>query len=149
MVAGRRLVLPSNKWFRKSLCNEEILSVNLRCNRVLRRFELAVDFAELEILPPFVLKTLASISSPHFSEFSLRLVWGGNFGGTGHRKTLWGAGWEVVDENLYARTAQRGGFRFAIQIVTGESTEATIEALFPRMKSKGSLLITQQQPRWE
>ena len=125
-----------------------MLSVNLRSNGALRRFELVVDFAELDILPPFVLKTLGSISSPHFSEFSLRLLRGLSLKeDAGCRETLWGAGWEAVDEDLYARTAQSGGFRFAIKIVTGESTEAAVEAIFPRMKSKGSLFIAQKQPR--
>jgi len=123
-----------------------MLTVNLRSNRVLRWFELAVDFAELDILPPFVLKTLASISSPHFSEFSLQLLWGYSLD-KDCRETLWGAGWEVVDKDLYVWTAQSGGFRFTIQLVTGESTEAAVKALFPRMKSKGLQLITQQQPR--
>jgi len=124
-----------------------MLSVNLRSNRALRRFELVVDFPELDILPPFVLKTLASISSPHFSEFSLRLVRGYSRDEDGCRETLWGAGWDAVDEDMYARTARSGGFLFTVQIVTGETTEAAIEALFPRMKSNGLLLITQKPPR--
>jgi len=129
----------------------EMLSVNLGCHGVLRRFELAVDFVELDILPPFVRETLASVSSPHFSEFSLRLCPRLGFSlwrGASDRRTFWGAGWEVVDEDLYVRATRRDGFRFAIQIVPGESKKAAVEALFPRMKSLGSLLITKPQPWW-
>jgi len=127
-----------------------MLSVNLGCNGTLRRFGLAVDFAELDVLPPFVYKTLASVSSPQFSEFSLRLSEGYNHDqGPGDRRTVWGTGWEMVDEELYTRASRRDGFRFVIQIVPGESTEAAVETLFPRMKSNGSLLITRQQlHRW-
>jgi len=128
-----------------------MLTLNLEPNEILRRFELEVNFVELDILPPFIHEVLTSISSPYFSEFSLRLccerakfksVWG-----VSGRKTLWGTGWEVVDEDLYAHAARRDDFRFAVQIVTGESTAAAVEALFPRVKSKGSLLITQLKPR--
>jgi len=130
-----------------------MLSVNLGSNKALRRFEFDVDFAELDILPPFLHKTLASIPSPHFSEFSLRLFQGilqryvrGE--AADNRKILWGAGWEMVDEVLYGHAARREDFRFVVNIVAGESTEADVEALFPRMKSRGSLLInTRQQPR--
>lgn len=124
-----------------------MISVGLGSNRVFRRFELAVNFAELDILPTFVLKTLASISSPHFSEISLRLLWGYRYGDPDCRTTLWGAGWEGVDKALCSRTAQSGGFRFTIQLVTGESTEAAVEAVFPRMKATGSLFITRKEPQ--
>jgi len=123
-----------------------MLNVNLGRNGKLRRLELDVDFAELDILPPFLHKTLASIWSPHFSEFSLRLSQGilnlnPNRRARG-RKTLWGTGWDVVDEDLYACAVQRDDFRFVVQIMTGESIEAAVEALFPRMKYNGSLFIT-------
>jgi len=119
-----------------------------------------VDFAKLDILPPFLHKTLTSISSPHFSEFSLRLSQGffefdpnGNpdrwKGGCDNRWEVrtWCAGWDVIDEDLYAHAAGRDDFRFTIEFVTGQSTEAAIEARFPRMKSNGSLVIIQRQPR--
>ena len=112
-----------------------------------------MDFAELDILPPFLHEALASISSPYFSGFSLRLRQG-TFeskpkGGTKGR-IVWGVGWEVIDEDLYAHAsaAGRDDFRFKVEVVEGQSTVATIEEHFPRMKSKGSLLITMQQPRW-
>ena len=128
----------------------EVISVDLESNGIFRRFELEVNFVELDILPPFLHGTLTSISSPHFSEFSLRLCQEFNpTGGPGNRKTLWGIGWEVVDEDLYELAARRDDFRCAVQIVTGESTVAAVEALFPRMKSKGSMVITQLHPqRW-
>jgi len=124
-----------------------MLSVHLGRNGVLRRFELDVDFAELDVLPPFLHEALTSISSPHFSEFSLRLFKGmlpelTREEGAGDRKTSWGTGWEMVDEDLYAHAARKDDFRFVVNIVVGESTEADVEALFPRMKSKGSLLVT-------
>jgi len=127
-----------------------MLNIGLGCNGKLRRFELDVDFVELDVLPPLLHKALTSISSPHFSYFSLRLFQGSlepnPDAGPGDRKTLWGAGWNVVDEALYAHAVRRDDFRFMVQIVTGESTEAAVEGLFPRMKSNGSLLITRQQP---
>jgi len=67
----------------------------------------------------------------------------------GGRRTLWGTGWEVVDEDLCAHAARRDDFRFMIEIVPWESTIAAVEALFPRMKSKGSLFVTwQPRKRW-
>ena len=125
-----------------------MLSVNLESNGILRRFELKVDFVELDILPPFLHKTLTSISSPYFSEFSLRLCQEFNptRGGRTSRKTLWGTGWEVVDEVLYTHAARRDDFLFEVRIITGESTVAAVEAIFPRMKSEGSLLITELEP---
>ena len=106
-----------------------------------------MDFAELEILIPFLHEALMSISSPHFSEFSLRLFEGilercirGE--GAGDRKTSWGTGWEMIGEDLYAYAARRDDFRFVVNVMAGESTEAAVEALFPRMKSKSSLLVT-------
>ena len=149
---SRRLALPSNQRLREPSVDGgygEMLDVNLGSNGILGRFELTVDFEELDILPPFLHKTLTSISSTRFSEFSLRLcqgALGSRNRGTIGRKTSWGTGWEVVDEDLYAHTAGRDDFRFMVQIVTDESTEADVEALFPRMKSKGSLLITCKQP---
>jgi len=126
-----------------------MLNVDLGRNGKFRRFELEVDFAELDILPPFLHKTLTSIWSPYFSEFSLRLSRGAlDGGGPSNRKTLWGAGWDVIDEDLYGYAVQSDGFRFVVQIVPGESTEAAVEALFPRMKANGSLFVTWQQPRW-
>ena len=130
-----------------------MLRVNLRTNRILRRFGFDVDFAELDILPPFLHKTLTSISSPHFSEFSLRLLGGlvkFNLDRSRRHKyriRTWGAGWDVIDEDLYAHAAGRDDFRFTIEFVAGRSTEAAIEARFPRMKSNGSLVIIQRQPR--
>jgi len=90
-----------------------------------------------------------SIVSPHFSEFSLRLLPGFGFCGAANvlmwgasgRRTRWGTGWEVVDENLYMHAARRDNFRFVVKIVPGESTEATVAVLFPRMNSKGALSI--------
>ena len=105
--------------------------------------KLELNFAELNILPPFLHKTLASISSPHFLEFSLQLCQG--FSPTRctcGQKMLWGTGWDVVDEDLYEYAVQRDNFWFPVQIVAGESTEAAVEGLFPWMKSKGSLSIT-------
>jgi len=126
----------------------EALRIDLETNGILKRFELEVNFVELDILPPFLHKALTSISSPCFSEFSLRLCRGFNLTiGTGGRKTLWGTGWDVVDEDLCAHAARRDGFRFAVQIVARESTVAAVEALFPRMKSKGLLLVTKLKPR--
>ena len=109
-----------------------------------------MDLEELDVLPPFLHKTLTSISSPHFSEFSLRLFEGfDRKGGFGRRKTSWGAGWGVVDEDLCALAARRDGFRFMIEIVPWESTMAAVEVLFPRMKSKDSLFVTwQPHKRW-
>ena len=137
-----------------------MLSVDLGSNGILRRFEFDVDFVELDILPPFLHKALVSISSPHFSEFSLRLFPGlhdfDSDEGTGGWRTqdsrreveTLGAGWEAVDEDLYVLAAGRDDFRFTIEFVTGQLTVATVEECFPRMKSRGSLVITQQQPRW-
>ena len=137
-----------------------MLDVNLGSNGILRRFEFDVGFAELDILPPFLHKTLASISSPHFSGFSLRLFqrfyefdpngdpkrWSSH--GNRWEVRTWGAAWDVVDEDLYALAAGRNDFRFTIEFVKGQSTVAAVEARFPRMKSKGSLVIRQQKPRW-
>ena len=130
-------------------------SVDLGYNGILGWFAFAVDFAELGILPPFLHRTLTSITSPHFSEFSLLLFqrsYGYNYKeGDSRRGISWGTGWEVVDEDLYAHAARRDDFQVVIQIVTGKSTVAAVEALFPRMKSKGSLVITQKptlRPRW-
>ena len=107
-----------------------------------------MDFVELDILPPFLHKALTSISSPHFSNFSLRLFQGplelNPDSSLGDRKTLWGTGWDMVDQDLHAHAVQRDDFRFVVQIVTGESTEAAVQALFPLMKANGSLLITRQ-----
>jgi len=107
-----------------------------------------VDFAELGILPPFLHRTLTSITSPHFSEFSL-LLFQSRYGyshkeGDPRRGMSWRTGWEAVDEDLYALATRRDDFRVVIQIVTGKLAVATVETLFPRMKSKGSLVITQQ-----
>ena len=131
-----------------------MLNVDLGRNGKLRQFELDVDFVELDVLPPFLHKTLTSISSLHFSKFFLRLSRNplelDPDAGLGDRKTAWGTGWDVVDEDLYAHAVRRDDFWFVVQIVTGESTEAVVEALFPRMKSHGSLLITRQQPlEWQ
>ena len=120
-----------------------------------------MNFTELDILPPFLHKTLASVSSPDFSEFSLRLFPGsdrsdsyGASGGWGTRNDrwkakTWGDGWEVVDEDLYAHAVGRDDFRFTIGFEAGQSagSETAVEAHFPRMKSKGSLVIV-QRPRW-
>ena len=128
-----------------------MISVNLRGIETLRRFGLDVDFVELKILPPFLHGVLTSISSPHFAEFSLRLF-RGTFDeylrdqGAGDRKTLWGNGWEMVDEDLYAHAARRDDFRVVVNVVAGESTKAAVEALFPRMKSKGSLSVAMWDP---
>ena len=51
----------------------------------------------------------------------------------------------MIDEDLYAHAARRDDFRFVVNIVAGESTEAAVEALFPRMKLKGSLMVTTWQ----
>ena len=127
------------------------MSLDLGHNRILRRFELTVDFAELDILPPFLHKALTSVSSPHFFEFSLVLDQGWHDlkpnGGGNHRR-VWGNGWEVVDEDLYAHSARRDDFRFTVKIVRGLSTVAAVEERFPRMKSKGSLLITLESSKW-
>jgi len=56
-----------------------------------------------------------------------------------------GTGWEIVDEDLYACAARRSDFRFVIEIPSRESKEAVVEALFPRMKETGSLLIKLRQ----
>ena len=109
-----------------------------------------MDFPELEILPPFLRKTLTSISSPHFSEFSLRLCQGWQDfkpRGGGNRRRVWGTGWEVVDEDLYVHATRRDDFRFTVEILIGLSTVAAVEERFPRMESKGSLFITQQSPK--
>ena len=47
----------------------------------------------------------------------------------------------MVDEALYAHAARRGNFRFVVEISSWGPTKAAVEALFPRMKSKGWLLI--------
>ena len=153
-VAGRWLVYPPGLGLRGGPDNwgsGETINISLGCNEVFRRFELQVNFAELHVLPPFLHKTLAPISSPHFSEFSLLLrqdfVETKTNGGATRRR-VWGTGWEVVDEVLCACAARRNGFRFTVEIVTGQSTRADVEAHFPRMKAKGSLLVTQRQPRW-
>jgi len=110
-----------------------------------------VDFAELDILPPFLHKTLTSISSPHFSEFSLLLRRGwhdiGPNGGANNRRRVWGTGWEVVDEVLYAHAAGRDDFRFTVKVEVGLPKVAAVWAHFPRMRSKGSLVIAQWQSR--
>ena len=128
-----------------------MISVNLVCNGILRRFEFVVDFPELDILPPFLHKTLTSISSPHFSEFSLQLRQGlleFNPNGDDRGRRIWGTGWELVDEDLYACAARTDNFQVMVEFVNGQSTEVVIEAHFPRMKSRGSLKITQEQPWW-
>ena len=129
----------------------ERLSVNLGCNGILRQFEFAVDFAELDILPPFLHEALTSISSPHFSVFSLLLHQGllefKPHGGAKGRR-VWGTRWEAIDEELCARAAGRHDFRLEVEIVKGQSTVAAVEEHFPRMKSKGLLLVRQQQPKW-
>jgi len=126
-----------------------MLNVDLGSNEIFRRLELSVDFVELDILPPFLHRTLTSISSPYFSEFSLRLCQGAlqfAHGGASSRRTSWGEGWEVIDEDLYAHAAGGDDLRLVVQIVAGESTEAAVEELFPRMKSKGSLVVAWEQP---
>ena len=131
-----------------------MLSFDLGNHGALRRFVLDVDFVELDILPTFLHKVLTSISSPHFSDFSLRLFQGylqvfarATGQGVSDRRTLWGLGWEMVDEALYAHAVRRDDFRFVINIVAGESTEAAVEALFPRMKSNGSLVVNTREGR--
>ena len=109
-------------------------------SEILRRFELVVDFEELATVPRFLHEVLTSISPPHFSEFFLRLLRGFDHG-SGLSTLLWGTGWETVDEDLRAYAARKGNFRFIIEIPTGESTEAAVEAIFPQVKSKGSLVI--------
>ena len=100
----------------------------------------------LSPIPHSLHKILTSISSPHFSEFSLRFLY--LFGSADDRLFVLGTGWDVVDEELYACAARRSDFRFVIEIPAGEAIEAAqVEALFPRMKSKGSLLITWGQQR--
>ena len=117
---------------------------------ILRRFELIAYFDEIDTLPQFLHKTLTSISSHHFREFSLRLRPGLDSDLNPGPKTVpWGAGWEVVDEDLSAHAARRGNFRFVVEIPFGESAKATVEALFPQMKSKGWLLIEWQKEYWE
>jgi len=113
--------------------------------KILKRLELVSHFEDVETLPQFLHNTLTSVSSPHFWEFSLHLLRGsGNDGDPGPRTFSWGAGWEIVDEDLYTYAARRGNFRFVIEIPPGASTEAAIAALFPRMKSKGWLVIKWQ-----
>ena len=136
-----------------------MLNVDLGSNKILKRFEFDVDFAELDILPPFLHKTLTSISSPHFSRFSLRLFQGfhefdpngdGDWSSRDNKWEVrtWDAAWDIVDEDLYALAAGRNDFRFMVEFVKGQSTVAAVEARFPQMKSKGSLVIRQQKPRW-
>jgi len=129
----------------------ERLSVNLGSNEILRRFEFVVDFVELDMLPPFLHEALTSISSPHFSEFSLRLDEGSfksNLDGAANGRRVWGTGWEAIDEDLCAHAAGRDDFRFEVEIVKGQSTVAAVKKHFPKMNSKGLLSITRQQPRW-
>ena len=156
MVTGCWLVLPSEARLQDhsvdvTVGSGERLSVDLGCNEILRRFEFAVNFAELDILPPFLHEALTSISSPRFSEFSLLLRQGllefePNGGPNGRR--VWGTGWEVIDEDLCALAAGRDGFRLEVEIVKGQSTVAAVEEHFSRMKSKGLLSVTQKLPRW-
>ena len=104
-----------------------------------------MNFIRLDLLPPFLHKTLTSILSPHFSEFSLlfRQGWRELGPGGANRRRVLGAGWEVIDNDLYAHAAKRDDFRFTVKIAAGLLTVAAVEEHFPRMKSKGSLFITQ------
>ena len=124
-----------------------MLNIDLRCNGILRRFGLSVDFVELDILPPFLHKALTSISSPHFSEFSLQLCQRSReferYGGA-----AWGIGWEMVDEALCARAAGRDDFRFVVEIEARRPTAAGVERHFPRMTSEGLLFVTRKRSRW-
>jgi len=108
-----------------------------------------VDLVELDILPLFLHNALTSISSAHFSEFSLLLSQGQVDSEFNFRKDnipkVWGSGWEVVDEDLYAHAVRRDDFRFAVEIVIGQTTVAAVGAHFPRMKLKGSLVVTQRK----
>ena len=109
-----------------------------------------MDFAELDIVVPFLHKTLTSISSAHFLEFSLLLCqgWRDLMPKGGNRRRVWGTGWEMVDEVLYVHAAQRKNFQVTVKTMTGLSTVAAVKEKFPRMKSKGSLFIVQQSPKW-
>jgi len=121
--------------------------VSLRSNKILRRFELVVCLTGLGDVPHLLHEALTSISSPHFSEFSLRLLhlFESNRNSGDQGPLLLETGWEVVDEDLYACAARRSDFRFVVEIPSEGLTEAAVEALFPRMKSKGSLLIKWRQ----
>jgi len=152
MVTGHRSVLLPQERLREYYGGRrsgDILSLDLGCNRILRRFELAVDFIELGVLPLFLHKALTSISSAHFSEFSLLLSQGLLDSDLnirdGNVSKVWGSGWEVVDKDLYAHAVRRDDFRFTVEIVVGQTTVAAVGAHFPRMKLKGSLVVTQRR----
>ena len=136
MVAGRRLVFPLERRLLENSVNGgsgEMLCVDLRCNEILRRFEFAVDFVELDIFPPFLHKTLTSISSLHFSEFCLEFWWEPNepklYGRTGCSR-VWGTGLGMVDGALYAHADGRDGFRFVVEIAGRQPTVVRLKRIF-------------------
>lgn len=125
-------------------------NADLGRNFALTRFELRVDPEYLTLIPPLVHKTLETISSPAFSEFTLKLEGYPVENRFFHLLTsgvVWGNGWGTIDRilNDMVRTVGRD-IRFVVRVganggVWSPELGRFVGDMFPLMNARGLVRV--------
>ena len=125
-------------------------TADLSQNLALTRFEIRVDPDDLTLVAPILHETLLTISSPTFSEFTLKLE------GlpTDHRflyelsiNAVWGDDWWVIDRDLNDMVRKTGReIKFVVQVginggVWGFELEEFVGDMFPLMNARGLVRV--------
>ena len=121
-------------------------ATDLSQNFALTRFELRVDPDDLMLVPPLLHETLSTISSPVFSEFTLKLedyLVEDHFFYLLSREALWGDEWGIVDRDLNDMVQVAGkDIRFVVQVgahggVWLRELRGFMGVMFPLMSARG------------
>ena len=131
---------------------------DLSGNSVLARFKLRVDLEDLTRIPSLLHKTLSTISSPAFSEFTLKLESSPTESRFFHllsSKAVWGVGWGVIDRDLnkIARAIGRD-IRLVVRVgmdggVWSPEFRQFVRGMFPLMGARGLVEVEVVKPTFK
>ena len=132
--------------------------MDLSRNSVLTRFELRVDPDDLSLVPSLLHETLPTISSPAFSEFTLKLEGcpaGARFFHLLSSKVVWGDGWGTIDRDLDDMVHAIGReVRLVIRVGAGGGVwspelRGFVGGMFPLMNARGLVRVVVVEPTFQ
>ena len=132
------------------LCYSVVDTADLGKNSVLTRLEMRVDPDDLAFVPPLLHETLSTISSPVFSEFTLKLqslpkdhrfFYPLNISGA------WGDNWWMIDRDLDDMVKATGrNIKFVVHVAANSGIwsvglQRFVGYMFPSMNARGLVRV--------
>ena len=125
-------------------------TADLGKNSALTRLEMRVDPDDLAFVPPLLHETLSTISSPVFSEFTLKLQSlpkGHHFFYPLNISGVWGDDWWMIDRDLDDMVNATGrNIKIVVHVATNGGVWSTglqrfVGCMFPSMNARGLVKV--------